>query len=80
MQKQIEFTVKYRNKTYTFDFGSEVYIFHTGIYNEIDKKYGLKALMKYVSLVFDAYLSDDNRTPLGPLADYVAAKWRKSKI
>ena len=71
---QIE--IKYKDKTYTFSYGSEAYIFHTGVCNDIDKKYGLKALLEYVSLVHESYLRDDNRTPLGALADYAAENWK----
>jgi len=79
MQNRIEFQVNYKQKSYIFANGSEAYIFHTGIYNEVDKKYGMKALLKYVSLTHDSYLVDDNRTPLGAFADFVAEKWKKAK-
>lgn len=79
MAYQLEIEIKYRNKTYRFETGAEAYIFHTGIYNDIDRKYGVKALIEYVELVNACYLSDCNRTPLGSLADYVAAHWKKFK-
>ena len=49
--ENLSFQVTYNNRNYTFEFGSEVYIFHTGIYNKIDKKYGIKELLNYVRLV-----------------------------
>jgi len=79
MYNKIEIEVKYRNKTYKFKGGFQAYIFHTGVYNDIDTKFSVKALLKFVSLVEDCYLSDDNRTPLGDLADYVAQNWKKLK-
>jgi len=79
MEQKIKFQVKYYDKEYTFDYGSEVFIFHTGIYNDIDKKYGLEALLDYVALTHNSYLSDSNRTPLGAFADYVATNWKKVK-
>ena len=79
MDNKVEFQAKYKNKTYTFDYGSEVFVFHTGIYNDVDKKHGIKGLLAYVALVHECYLSDSNRTPLGALADYVAGNWKKVK-
>jgi hypothetical protein len=54
-------------------------IFDYGVNNEIDRKYGMKALKEYVALVYELYLSDDNPTPLGTLCDYVAKYWKKLK-
>ena len=75
----IKFQVIYNGKTYTFEYGSQAYIFHTGIYNDMDKKYSIKTLLAYVDLVHQCYMKDSNRTPLGELADYVATNWRKVK-
>lgn len=74
-----EFAVKvtYNGVEYTFEFGSQAYVFQTGLYNDIHERYGIKGLLQYVSLVHDCYLSDSNRTPLGEFADFVAARWRK---
>lgn len=75
----MKFNAIYKGKTYTFDYGSEVYIFHTGVYNEMGKNHSIKDLLDYVALVHECYLSDSNRTPLGALADYVAEKWETVK-
>ncbi len=75
----IKITIDYKGKTYAFDFGSQAYIFHTGIYNDRDKKYSKKALLEYTALVQDCYLKDSNRTPLGAFADYVARNWKRLK-
>lgn len=75
----IKVTVTYKNKDYKFDYGSQAYIFHTGIYNDMDKKYSVKQLLQYVALVNNCYLSDSNRTPLGELCDYVAKHWKRIK-
>lgn len=79
--KMDEFAVKvsYNGVDYPFEFGSQAYIFHTGLYNDIHENYGIKGLLEYVSVVHDCYLSDSNRTPLGALADYIAEHWRKLK-
>lgn len=77
--ENLSFQVIYNNENYSFEFGSEVYVFHTGIYNKIDKKYGIKELLNYVNLVHECYLNDSNRTPLGDLCDYVAQHWKKLK-
>ncbi len=75
----IKITVAFDNQDYKFDYGSQAYIFHTGIYNDIHKEYGIKALLQYVALVQDCYMSDSNRTPLGSLADYIAENWEELK-
>lgn len=79
MQKELNFTITYGKRNYTFQQGSKVYIFHIGVYNNIDKKYSIKSLLQYVSFVHDCYLIDDNHTPLGALADYIAKHWKKLK-
>ena len=77
--KPLNFIVNYGNYTFNFEQGSKAYIFHTGVYNDIDKKYGIKGLLVYVSFVHDCYISDSNHTPLGALADYIAMHWKKLK-
>lgn len=76
-EKDVTVKVTHEGVEYEFHYGSEAYIFHTGIYNDIHEGYGIKGLLEYVSLVHDCYISDSNRTPLGALADYVAEHWRK---
>ena len=76
IEEQPKFIVQYRNVEYVFDYGSEVYIFHTGIYNDVHKK-GLGALLNYTHFVHNCYLKDSNRTPLGALADYIAQNWER---
>lgn len=71
-----QFIVMYKGKDHYFNFGSEVYIFHSVIYS------GVKCIKKILSMVDTiqaAYLKDDNRTPLGALADYVAENWNRMK-
>lgn len=79
MEKQLNFIVTYGKDTFFFNQGSKAFILHTGIYNEIDKKYGIKALREYTSFVHDCYLADDNHTPLGALADFIANQWSTLK-
>lgn len=77
--KNLSFHVNYDNKVYTYNSGAEAMIFDYGINNEIDRKYGIKALEEYVALAYKLYLTDDNPTPLGTLCDYVAQHWKKLK-
>lgn len=77
MEKEFVVKVTYNGTEYPFEFGSQAYIFQTGLYNDIHERYGIKGLLEYVSVVHDCYISDSNRTPLGALADYVAEHWRK---
>lgn len=79
--KKNEFAVKvtYNGIEYPFEFGSQAYIFQTGLYNDIHERYGIKGLLQYVSVVHDCYISDSNRTPLGEFADYVAERWGNLK-
>ena len=79
MEKALNFIVHYGNHTFTFAQGSKAYILHMGIYNDFDKKYGIKGLLNYVDFVHDCYLYDSNKTPLGSLADYIAINWKKLK-
>ena len=76
--EDIEFKVIYNDKSYAFEYGSEAYIFHTGIYNDMEM-YGIDELLKYVTFVQNCYLKDSNRTPLGSLADYIAQNWESVK-
>ena len=75
----IRIQVTYKDKIYAFEYGSQAYIFHTGIYNEIDLNYGIDGLLEYTALVHECYLSDSNRTPLGEFCDYVAENWIEIK-
>lgn len=67
--------ISFQGHTYPFDFGSQAYIFHTGVLNDFYENHGIDALLQYVSFVHDCYMHDDNRTPLGALADYIAECW-----
>ena len=75
----IKIQITFRKKTYNFSYGSQAYIFHAGIYNDVHKKYGIKNLLEYVELVNACYLKDSNRTPLGALSDYVATHFKKCR-
>ncbi|MBQ8848760.1 MAG: hypothetical protein IJ011_00325 [Clostridia bacterium] len=72
-----EFAVKviFNGVEYPFAFGSEAYIFHTGVYNGIHKKYGIDGLMRYVTAVHECYIADSRKTPLRDLGDYMARHW-----
>lgn len=79
MTSDIQIKVCFNKKTYEFDSGAKAYIFHTGVYNNVHKKYGIKGLLEYVSFVFECYISDDDRTPLGALADHISKNWKAIK-
>ncbi len=76
---EIYIEITHNGKTFSYNSGAKAYIFHTGIYNEIHKKYGYSGLKEYVSLVFECYIHDDNRTPLGALADFIALNYKICK-
>ena len=76
---RIYIEITHDGKTFDYTAGSKAYIFHIGIYNDIHKKYGYDGLKEFVELVDDCYLKDDNHTPLGDLADYVAAHFKQCK-
>ena len=78
-EKELNFIITYGKETFFFKQGSQAFILHSGIYNDIDKKYGIKGLREYVAFVHDCYIADDNHTPLGALADYIAKHWKKLK-
>lgn len=73
---EVKFIVRYKNKDYEFQYGSEVYIFHTLLYNDVKC---INKILKMIGIIQAAYLKDDDRTPLGALADYVAVNWKKVK-
>ncbi len=75
----LKITVQYQGQSFEFNYGSQVYIFHAGVYKDMDTKYSMDILLQYVSFVFNCYLSDSNRTPLGSLADFVADEWEEVK-
>ena len=75
----VEITIKYNNAEYKFDSGIKAYIFHTGIYNEIDARYGIDALLEYVNKVYSCCISDCYSTNIGALADYIASDWKRVK-
>ena len=79
MEKELNFIITYGKETFFFKQGSKAFILHTGIENSIDEQYGIKGLREYTSFVHDCYLADDNHTPLGALADYIARHWKKLK-
>lgn len=53
----IKFTAEYKDKTYTFDFGYEAYIFHIALCNEFVDKYNEAELLNFISLVSQCYLA-----------------------
>ena len=73
----LTFHVNYKNNVYTYNSGTEAMIFDYGVNNDLDRKYGKKALLEYVELVYELYLKDSNDTPLGALCDYVEKHWKK---
>ena len=73
----LTFHVNYKNNVYTYNSGTEAMIFDYGVNNDLDRKYGKKALLEYVELVYELYLKDSNDTQLGALCDYVAKHWKK---
>ena len=77
--KNFKVKVVFNNKEYIFENGSEAYIFHTGLYNDFYSNYGIDELLDYVRYVHTCYVNDDNHTPLGAFADYIAEIWESVK-
>lgn len=71
----IKHTVHYKDSTFTFASGVQAFIFECGVENNIDEKYDIQTLIKYVYFIYQLYQKDDNHTPLGRLCDYVAENW-----
>ncbi len=70
-------TVDFDGEKYYFSNGSEAYIFHTAILNNLHRTLDRQGLFVYTNLVHDCLIKDDGHTPLGALADYVATHWQK---
>lgn len=47
--------------------------------NQVAYKFNEAELLNFISLVSECYLKDDNATPLGALADYIADHWIEVK-
>lgn len=69
----MKITIEYNNETYEFDSGTKAYIFDAGTINGVEDD----KLLNYVEFVHYLYLKDQNPTPLGHLADYIAEHWDK---
>jgi hypothetical protein len=67
----MKITVEHNDKTYEFDSGSKAYIFDAGTLNGVEDN----KLLDFVEFVHYLYLKDQNPTPLGHLADYIAEHW-----
>lgn len=78
-QNEFEVSVRFQGCRYAFPFGSQAYIFHTGILNGFYDRYGTEILLQYVDFVHKCYMKDNERTPLGALADYIAGNWEMFK-
>lgn len=70
-----KYIIHYKNNTLHFSSGVQVFIFDYGIENNVDEKYDMQTLIKYVYFIYQLYQKDDNPTPLGKLCDYVAENW-----
>jgi len=71
-----KFIVEWCNKSFEFDFGSKAFIFHTTVYRDITDA---DLILEMVELVYQCYILDDNRTPLGSLADFIIEFWDEYK-
>lgn len=76
-ENDFKVSVWFQGESYSFKYGSEAYIFHTGIYNDLYGRYGIRELLRFTFLVHQCYLDDDGPTPLGALADFVAEHWKE---
>ena len=71
----IEITLN--EKTFTYESGADAFIFHSGVYNDVHKRFGFDGLSEYVPFVHECYIHDDNHTPLGDLADFIATHFKR---
>ena len=76
MEQELELIVKYKDNEYKFEYGSEVFIFQTAIYNDIND---VEEILEIVRFAQECYLKDSNNTNLGNLADYIALNWESVK-
>ena len=57
----IKYTVHYKNSTFNFASGVQTFIFDCGVENNIDKKYDIQTLIKYVYFVYQLQQKDDKK-------------------
>ena len=57
-QNDFEISIRFQGKQYSFVFGSQAYIFHTGILNGFFERYGIDKLLQYTDFVHQCYLTD----------------------
>ncbi len=69
----MKITIEHNNKTYEFNSGVQAYIFDVGTLNGMPEE----NLLEYTEFVYWLYIKDQNPTPLGHLADYIAEHWDK---
>lgn len=73
---KLKIQITYKGKRYAFEDGLKAYIFDIGVQNKLDKKYGMKALLKYVDLVANCVYVDTNETVVVDFATYVSSRWK----
>lgn len=66
-------TIEHNNKTYEFTSGVQAYIFDVGTLNGVPEE----KLLNFTEFVYWLYIKDQNPTPLGHLADYIAEHWEE---
>lgn len=69
----MKITIEHNNKTYEFMSGVQAYIFDVGTLNGIPEE----KLLDFTEFVYWLYIKDQNPTPLGHLADYIAEHWEE---
>lgn len=69
----MKITVEHNGKTYEFSGGCQAYIFDVGTLNGVEEH----RLLEFVEFVYWLYIKDQNPTPLGHLADYIAENWEE---
>lgn len=77
--KPIKYQVIYGNTIHEFEDGLECFLFQQAVLYDFDKRYGNKALMKYISLTYRCIRNDCHSTPIENFAEFVARKWRTVK-
>ena len=75
LEHKLDFTVTYENHTFIFDNGTKAYIFHWAIILEIDKRYGIEALEKFIAFVLKYHKEADETWDFGSLCIYISDCW-----
>lgn len=67
------------SSSFVFDDGLKAYLFQLAVFNDFDKRYGLKEIPDYVSKACTCVRNDSNDTPIADFAEFLVNRWRIAK-